>query len=55
MAEITANEPAETAVLSDQPQSRSALTFVVGLAVAAGVALGHEAAFGAAAVFSTPS
>ncbi|MBK8542179.1 MAG: PAS domain-containing sensor histidine kinase [Caulobacteraceae bacterium] len=34
MAEITANEPAETAVLSDQPQSRSALTFVVGLAVA---------------------
>ncbi|MBK6704288.1 MAG: hypothetical protein IPG56_11420 [Caulobacteraceae bacterium] len=34
MAEITANEPAEAAVLSDQPQSRSALTFVVGLAVA---------------------
>lgn len=28
---------------------------LVGLAVAAGVALGHEAAFGAAAVFSTPS
>ncbi|MEQ1492119.1 MAG: HAMP domain-containing protein, partial [Terricaulis sp.] len=34
MAEITANEPADAAVLSDQPQSRSALTFMVGLAVA---------------------
>ncbi|MCX7358918.1 MAG: PAS domain-containing sensor histidine kinase [Alphaproteobacteria bacterium] len=34
MAEITADEPADAAVLSDQPQSRSALTFVVGLAVA---------------------
>lgn len=35
MAEITADEPADAAVLSDQPQSRSALTFVVGLGVAA--------------------
>ena len=34
MAEITADEPASVAVLSDQPQSRSALTFVVGLALA---------------------
>ncbi len=34
MAEITANEPADAAVLSDQPQSRSALTFMVGLAAA---------------------
>ena len=34
MAEITADEPASAGVLSDQPQSRSALTFVVGLALA---------------------
>lgn len=34
MVEITANEPADAAVLSDQPQSRSALTFLVGLGVA---------------------
>jgi two-component system nitrogen regulation sensor histidine kinase NtrY len=34
MVEVTANEPADTAVLSDQPQSRSALTFLVGLGVA---------------------
>jgi two-component system nitrogen regulation sensor histidine kinase NtrY len=34
MAEITANEPADAAVLSDQPQSRSALTFMVGLGLA---------------------
>ena len=34
MAEITAHEPADAAVLSDQPQSRSALTFLVGLALA---------------------
>ncbi|MGD9980691.1 MAG: ATP-binding protein [Hyphomonadaceae bacterium] len=34
MAEITANEPADAAVLSDQPQSRSALTFLVGFGVA---------------------
>ncbi|MEZ5971260.1 MAG: PAS domain-containing sensor histidine kinase [Hyphomonadaceae bacterium] len=32
MAEISADEPADVAVLSDQPQSRSALTFMVGLA-----------------------
>ena len=37
MAEITVNEPADAAVLSDQPQSRSALTFMVGLAVAGGL------------------
>jgi len=34
MAEITANEAADVAVLSDQPQSRSALTFLVGLGLA---------------------
>jgi two-component system nitrogen regulation sensor histidine kinase NtrY len=34
MAEITANEPADVAVLRDRPQSRSALTFLVGLGVA---------------------
>lgn len=34
MAEVTASEPADVAVLSDQPQSRSALTFMVGLAAA---------------------
>lgn len=34
MAEITANEPADAAVLSDQPQSRSALTFMLGLGIA---------------------
>ncbi len=34
MVEVTANEPADAAVLSDQPQSRSALTFLVGLGVA---------------------
>lgn len=34
MAEITAHEPADAVVLSDQPQSRSALTFLVGLAIA---------------------
>ncbi|MGQ0532949.1 MAG: ATP-binding protein [Caulobacteraceae bacterium] len=34
MVQITANEPTDAAVLSDQPQSRSALTFMVGLAVA---------------------
>ena len=33
MAELTVKAPAEAAVLSDQPQSRSALTFVLGLAV----------------------
>jgi two-component system nitrogen regulation sensor histidine kinase NtrY len=37
MAEITANEPADVAVLSDQPQSRSALTFLVGLGVAGAI------------------
>lgn len=35
MAEITIDEPADAAVLSDQPQSRSALTFLVGLGLAA--------------------
>lgn len=35
MVEVTANEPADAAVLSDQPQSRSALTFLVGLGLAA--------------------
>ncbi len=34
MAEITIDEPADAAVLSDQPQSRSALTFLVGLGLA---------------------
>jgi two-component system nitrogen regulation sensor histidine kinase NtrY len=34
MVQVTANEPADAAVLSDQPQSRSALTFMVGLALA---------------------
>ena len=33
MAQLTANEPADTAVLSDQPQSRSSLTFLVGLGI----------------------
>ncbi len=33
MAQLTANEPADTAVLSDKPQSRSALTFLVGLGI----------------------
>src|SRR5688572_2278548 len=37
MAEITAHEPADVAVLSDQPQSRSALTFLVGLGVAGAI------------------
>jgi two-component system, NtrC family, nitrogen regulation sensor histidine kinase NtrY len=32
---LTASEPSETSVLSDRPQSRSALTFVIGLALAA--------------------
>ena len=35
MAEISIDEPADAAVLSDQPQSRSALTFLVGLGLAA--------------------
>jgi two-component system nitrogen regulation sensor histidine kinase NtrY len=32
---LTASEPTEAAVLSDRPQSRSALTFVIGLGLAA--------------------
>ncbi len=35
MAQITVDDPADAAVLSDRPQSRSALAFLVGLGVAA--------------------
>jgi two-component system nitrogen regulation sensor histidine kinase NtrY len=35
MAQVTVDEPADAVVLSDKPQSRSALTFMVGLGVAA--------------------
>src|SRR5262245_19886423 len=34
LQQLAANEPAETAVLSDRPQGRSALVFLVGLAFA---------------------